>query len=104
MVLTEREDPLQIRRKSKKGDRLTRREKEVLILIADGKRGKQIAELLGLSIKTVDTYRVNIKRKLDLNNPSLLTHYAISKNMIKVKTFPNPPVADFAIIHSSGAE
>jgi len=61
---------------------ITRREKEVLTLIAGGFKNRQIAEMLGISIKTVEKHRANIMRKLDLHSASELTAYAFKKNLI----------------------
>lgn len=47
---------------------LTKREKQVLRLIAHGRRNREIAEELNVSMKTVDTHRTNLMRKLDLHN------------------------------------
>lgn len=56
---------------------LTRREIEILGLIADGHSNRQIAERLGLSIKTVDTHRTNMMYKLDAHNAADLVRHAI---------------------------
>lgn len=64
--------------------RLTRREKEVLIKIAEGYTNRHIAELLSISIKTVDRHRENIMGKLDIHNRVDLVKYAIGKGLIAV--------------------
>ncbi|MCC7407202.1 MAG: response regulator transcription factor [Phycisphaeraceae bacterium] len=56
---------------------LTDRELEVLYLIGQGKTTRQIADLLHLSIKTIETHRENIKQKLRLDNGTQLIHYAV---------------------------
>jgi DNA-binding NarL/FixJ family response regulator len=56
---------------------LTRREREVIKLIAEGKRTKDIATYLSLSPKTIDKHRTNLMRKLDLHNVSEVTVYAL---------------------------
>ena len=61
---------------------LTAREREVLVLIADGFSNKEIAERLVLSVKTVDRHRENIMRKLNLHTRVELTRYAIGKGLI----------------------
>jgi DNA-binding NarL/FixJ family response regulator len=58
-------------------DRLTDRELEVFRLLGKGKTTKQIAQALGLSIKTIGTYRERIKVKLDLKNASDLIGTAV---------------------------
>jgi DNA-binding NarL/FixJ family response regulator len=55
---------------------LARRELEVFLLIGQGKKTADIADHLHLSIKTVETYRDRIRRKLDLNDGTELLHYA----------------------------
>jgi DNA-binding NarL/FixJ family response regulator len=58
-------------------DGLTAREREILQLVTDGKSSKDIAILLKLSAKTVDTHRRQIMEKLHLHSVAELTHYAI---------------------------
>ena len=62
-------------------DDLTRREREVLKLLAEGYTGREIAEMLGLSIKTIDGYRTNLMAKLDLHNRVELVKYALRKGI-----------------------
>ena len=61
---------------------LTRREREVIKLIAEGKRTKEIAEYLSLSPKTIEKHRTNLMRKLDLHNVSEVTVYAIKNGFV----------------------
>ena len=61
---------------------LTVREREVLKLVADGKRNKEIAECLSLSVKTVEKHRVNLMKKLDVRNASELTAFAMKNGLI----------------------
>jgi len=61
--------------------RLTPREREVLQLIAEGRKTTQIAELLGVSVKTVESHRKNIMRKLDLHTVAELTKYALREGL-----------------------
>jgi len=56
---------------------LTTREREILQLIAEGRSHQQIGELLYISIRTVDTHRNNIMKKLDLHDTASLVTYAI---------------------------
>ena len=63
-------------------DTLTQREREILKLIAEGYKNKEIADYLCLSVKTVETHRANLMRKLDLHNVSALTAFAIGKGLI----------------------
>jgi len=61
---------------------LTKREREVIKLIAEGKRTKDIAEYLSLSPKTVEKHRTNLMRKLDLHSVSAVTAYAIQNGFV----------------------
>ena len=61
---------------------LTRREREVIKLIAEGKRTKEIAEYLSLSPKTIEKHRTNLMHKLDLHNVSEVTVYAIKNGFV----------------------
>jgi two-component system response regulator NreC len=63
---------------------LSPREREVLQLIAEGYTNKQIAEILSISIKTVQAHRANIMSKLDLHDRSELVKYAIRKKIIEI--------------------
>ena len=60
---------------------LTDREREVLQLISEGSATKEIAEVLGVSVKTVETHRRNIMEKLDLHSVAELTKYAIREGV-----------------------
>ena len=63
-------------------DSLTDREREVLILLAQGKTYQQIAETLFISSKTVDYHRTNLMRKLNLANRAELTRFALQRGLI----------------------
>jgi DNA-binding NarL/FixJ family response regulator len=63
---------------------LTLREKEVLKLIAEGKSHKEIADLLFISIRTVDHHRANIMKKLNIKDTANLTKYAIREGYTSV--------------------
>ena len=65
-------------------DTLTSREKEVLKLLAEGNSVKEIAGDLDLSLKTVETHKFNLMRKLDIHNKATLVQYAIQKKIIRV--------------------
>jgi DNA-binding NarL/FixJ family response regulator len=62
---------------SKKSALLTEREHEVMRLLADGMSSKEVATLLQISIRTVETHRLNISRKLGFNSVADLVRYAI---------------------------
>lgn len=61
---------------------LTGREREVLQLIAEGNSSKEIAELLGVSLKTVESHRANLMDKLDLHKVSMLVRFAIRAGLV----------------------
>lgn len=61
---------------------LTRREKEIIKLIAEGNRSKDIAEQLSISIKTVEKHRSNLMKKLNLHSVSSLTNYAMKNGLV----------------------
>jgi len=64
-------------------DGLTEREREILVLIAEGHTNSQIADRLFISVKTVQTHRAHIMEKLDLHDRSLLVRYAVRKGLIQ---------------------
>jgi DNA-binding NarL/FixJ family response regulator len=64
------------------GVRLTGREQEILRLIAEGHRGKQIAFILGISLKTVNTHRSAAMRKLQLQSVAEVVRYAVREKLI----------------------
>lgn len=63
---------------------LTRRELEILQLIAESNSTRQIAEKLGISAKTAENHRTNLMRKLDLHDVAGLTRYAITNGIISL--------------------
>jgi len=65
-------------------DRLSDREREILKLLADGLALKEIASRLTLSVKTVDTHKTNMMRKLDLHDRSEVIKYAIQRKLIRL--------------------
>jgi DNA-binding NarL/FixJ family response regulator len=67
-----------------KRDRLTPREREVVQLLAEGKSTKEVAVALDLSVKTAETHRANIMRKLDLHSISELVMYAVGNKIVEV--------------------
>jgi len=65
-------------------DLLSDREREVLVLLAEGQTLKDIATRLNLSVKTVDAHKVNLMRKLELHDRGELIRYAIRKKLVEV--------------------
>jgi DNA-binding NarL/FixJ family response regulator len=62
---------------------LTAREREIVRLLAEGQSNKEIASSLGISIRTAETHRAALMRKLDVNSVSALVRYAIRNNIIE---------------------
>lgn len=67
---------------------LTAREREITQLLAEGKSSKEVASLLNLSTKTVETHRSNIMRKLSFHSIRDLVVYAIKNNIIQIDMPP----------------
>jgi len=63
---------------------LSAREREVLQMIAEGKTSREIAEILNLSVKTVQSHRTSLMQKLDLHDRGTLIKYAIQKKLIEL--------------------
>ncbi|WP_085906984.1 response regulator transcription factor [Kiloniella majae] len=61
---------------------LTTREQTILLLLAEGKSNKHVALELDISVRTVETHRKNIKRKLDISSTAGLTRYAIENGLL----------------------
>lgn len=62
---------------------LTSREREIVQLLAEGKSSKEIAEILDISVKTVETHRSHVMNKLNLHSMSDLVRYAVRNEMIQ---------------------
>lgn len=63
---------------------LTEREREILILVAQGNSNKRIAQQLDVSVRTVETHRLNLRKKLGVETPAGLIRYALQQGWIKV--------------------
>ena len=64
---------------------LTKREREVLILIAEGLSNKEIANNLGVGVRTVETHRERIMRKLAIHSVAGLTRFALAKGLVTLR-------------------
>jgi len=64
-------------------NRITPREREIVQLLAEGKSSKEVAESLSISVKTADTHRANIMRKLDMHSVTELVRYAVRNQIVK---------------------
>lgn len=65
-------------------DVLTPREREVIQLVAEGKSTKEVATALSLSVKTAETHRTNLMRKLGLHSVAALTLYAVRNGIVQI--------------------
>jgi DNA-binding NarL/FixJ family response regulator len=65
------------------GNRLTSREREIVQLLAEGQSSKEVAAALSISVKTAETHRANIMRKLELHSVSELVRYAVRNQIIE---------------------
>ena len=69
-------------------NRLTPRELEIVQLLAEGKTSKEVSALLGISVKTTETHRSNIMRKLNFHSVSQLVMYAVRNNLLRMPQEP----------------
>jgi DNA-binding NarL/FixJ family response regulator len=65
------------------GSRLTKRQKEILRLLAEGKSSKEVAAVLNISVKTAETHRANIMRRLDCHSVAEVVRYAVRNHIIE---------------------
>jgi len=66
-------------------EQLTMRERQVLQLVAEGKTNREVADALGLAVKTVDTHRTRLMRKLNIHDQTTLVKYALRKGIISLR-------------------
>jgi len=64
-------------------ERLTSREREVVQLLAEGKSSKEVASILGISVKTAETHRANIMKKLEVHSVTDVVRYALKNQIIE---------------------
>jgi DNA-binding NarL/FixJ family response regulator len=64
-------------------DPLTSRERQILQLIGEGKSSKELAALLGISVKTAESHRTRLMRKLDIHELASLVRYAIRRGLVQ---------------------
>lgn len=67
---------------------LTAREREVLVLIAQGQSNKEIASRLGIGVRTIETHRERIMRRLDIHSVAGLTKFAIANGLVPLEDQP----------------
>ena len=82
---------------------LSPREREVLQLISEGKTNKEISTTLNVSVKTTETHRSNMMRKLKLHSVAALVMYAVRNEIVHVRLpavlrFPNPITGDGPVL------
>ena len=66
-------------------EKLTPRQRQILILIAEGKSTKEIARVLNISVKTVETHRSQLTERLNIHDVAGLVRFAIKTNIVKVE-------------------
>jgi DNA-binding NarL/FixJ family response regulator len=64
-------------------ERLTPREREIVQLLSEGKSSKEVAVILGISVKTSETHRSNVMRKLEIHSVSQLVRYAVRNQIVE---------------------
>src|SRR5258708_40369083 len=64
--------------------KLSDREREVLALIAEGRSNKEVASRLGIGVRTIETHRERIMRKLDIHSIAGLTRFAIANGLVSL--------------------
>lgn len=64
-------------------DPLSARERQVLQLVGEGKSTKEVATQLGVSVKTAESHRARLMRKLDIHETATLVRYAIRRGLIQ---------------------
>jgi len=69
---------------------LTSREREVLVLIAEGQSNKEIADRLNIGVRTIETHRERIMRRLNIHSVAGLTKYAIANGLVTLEIGPKP--------------
>lgn len=69
-------------------EQLTQREREILIMVAEGQTNKSISELLFISERTVNCHRTNFMRKLSLRNASEVTRFAVQHGLLSIRNEP----------------
>ena len=76
--------PREQKQKQEEKDLLSKRQKEILILVAQGYTDKQIAEMIHVSVKTVESHKARIKEKLNFVHRSDFVAYAMENNLFSV--------------------
>ena len=71
-------------RDQRAADPLTARERQVLQLIAEGKSTKDVASLLGVSVKTAESHRSRLMQKLDIHETASLVRYAVKRGLVQI--------------------
>jgi DNA-binding NarL/FixJ family response regulator len=65
------------------GSQLSMREREIVQMLSEGKSNKEVAQALGISVKTAETHRTNIMRKLEIHSITDLVRYAIRNKIVE---------------------
>ncbi|MCK5348484.1 MAG: helix-turn-helix domain-containing protein, partial [Desulfobacula sp.] len=80
-----------------RSNEISKKERQVLQLVAEGERTRDIAEKLGVSIKTIETHRRNIMKKLSIFSIAGLTKFAILKGLVVTQTYFNNFIAKIRV-------
>jgi DNA-binding NarL/FixJ family response regulator len=89
LLLTETREALSGSKKPAPPVYLTSREAEVLQLVAEGHPNKRIADILKISIKTVEKHRQSVMQKLNIHETASLTRYAVAKHIVQCEILPD---------------
>jgi DNA-binding NarL/FixJ family response regulator len=77
LIIQERSNSVFLTEQAIIRNNITRREREILLLVGKGATSREIAELLGISLKTVEVHRANLMNKLDASNAAALARWAV---------------------------
>lgn len=95
---------LNFARQHGRADVLTTREKEIVQLVAEGHCTKEVAHMLAMSVKTAETHRSNIFRKVHVNTTAELVLYAVRNQIVHITSSPEERVLQFAAMKEPVAE
>lgn len=87
-----------------RGDVLTTREKEIVQLVAEGYCTKEVAHMLAMSVKTAETHRSNIFRKVHVNTTAELVMYAVRNQIVHITRGPEETLLQFPATQEPVAE
>lgn len=83
VMLTHFQRPMAFPAAGVRSGRLTSREREIVQLLSEGRSSKEVASSLGISVKTAETHRANVMRKLEIHSVTELVRYAVRNQIIE---------------------